>query len=149
MEISGWVIYFISIADGVNKVFGYSILAAIASWLLCLVIACIITENDGELGLKEISFLWKVAKTGIFVFIISILGLVFTPSSKAVAAIYVIPKIVNNETLKEEANEFYIMAKEWLKSTLEEKPSKDDVIREKRKNKPVENKEKSSEKLEI
>lgn len=44
------------------------------------------------------------------------------PSTKEMATIYVIPKIVNsefvNETLPQEMGEIYNLAKDWMRTTL-------------------------------
>jgi hypothetical protein len=51
-------------------------------------------------------------------FVLSIF-LLFCPSTKQIAALYVVPKIVNNETFQEDSKELYNMAIEGLKETLE------------------------------
>jgi hypothetical protein len=43
------------------------------------------------------------------------------PDSKTAAAMYVIPAIANNETIKAESKEIYELAKEGLKKLVEEK----------------------------
>lgn len=65
------------------------------------------------------------------VLILASVGRIFTPTTKELAVIKVVPAIANNETLREDAGELYTLAKEWLKDTLKvetkpvvEKPEK-------------------------
>lgn len=55
--------------------------------------------------------------------LIVVLGiiLIVIPSGKTIAAMYVLPKIANNEVIQGEAKEFYELAKEGLKNLINNK----------------------------
>lgn len=55
--------------------------------------------------------------------ILLILGILI-PSTKQIAAIYVVPHILNNEQVQELPNEFLGLAKDWIE---ELKPTKEEV----------------------
>ena len=118
MNISGWMIYLITIADNLSCAFCIVTIIVGIVGAICAIIRAVGADNldDGEKKAFN-----KCIKTCIFIFSFSLLGTVLVPSGKALAAIYIIPKIANNETLKDEAGEIYKFAKDWLKSTLEDK----------------------------
>ena len=88
-------------------------------WICCSIgKICVKDDNDVELE----SILAKIAsclkKTFVWAFIIALsLSIVRTmlPTTKEMAAIYVIPKIANNENVQEVGSEIMTLAKEWLK----------------------------------
>jgi hypothetical protein len=78
----------------------------------------------------EDRFPWMV-KTGLVsVFLAFVFGIggVFIPSTKELAAIKVIPMIVNNKELKGLGEDVVVLAREWI---TELKPKKSDVKAEK------------------
>jgi hypothetical protein len=61
----------------------------------------------------------KYLRISISIFILALLGLTFVPSTKDVAVIYVLPKIINNENVKALPNEAVLLLRnkmqEWMK----------------------------------
>ena len=55
-----------------------------------------------------------IPKTTIGVTLVSFLLLMFTPSTKQMAAIIVVPKIVNNEKVQVAGDRLYGLAVEWM-----------------------------------
>ena len=60
----------------------------------------------------------KAIKLAVSIFFVSSVLLSLTPSTKTAAAMIVIPAIVNNENLQNEASELYLLAKDALKSAI-------------------------------
>ncbi len=50
----------------------------------------------------------------ILLLVIGIIGRLFIPSSKTVAAMYVIPAIANNEKIQDAGDRLYTLAVEWM-----------------------------------
>ena len=56
----------------------------------------------------------KIRNTAIPCFLLSVIGLVFIPSTKEMAAILVIPQIANSEKVQEAGGKLYDLAVEWM-----------------------------------
>ena len=69
-----------------------------------------------------------VAPVALLLFLLSAAGWLFVPTTKEYAAIKMIPALVNNPKVQDEAKEVYALAKEWLKDQV-----KDEVTPEKKK----------------
>lgn len=96
--ISAFNIYLITRLDNIEFAF---IVGAMLSFVVCaaftFAIICRITEDDKEL-LERMA---KPAKVALVVFILFLTGIVLTPNAKDAAAIYLIPKIANNEQIQD------------------------------------------------
>lgn len=53
------------------------------------------------------SFFWAVM-------FVAVIGLLFIPTTKTVAAMYVVPAIVNNEKMNDAGDRLYALAIEWM-----------------------------------
>ena len=106
--ISPWLIYFIGIADKVGGFFmTLTIASAISIW---------VSGMSGNYNLaKKFSF-YAV----IFAFLASV-----TPSSKTVAAMIVIPPIVNNKQVQELPNNVLEFINDYLKDAKKSLKEKD------------------------
>ena len=133
MTISSFEIYFISLAD---KVRTFSETAIFLSFLFIgiLSIFWLIAKNesckteDDEKVIKKLSiYLKRIA----ICFICCILINIFTPSSKTIAAMYLIPAIVNNEHIQNSTSNALKMleelTKEWLEDFIKKEPKKDGI----------------------
>jgi hypothetical protein len=127
MEISGLTIYGISILNGLYGILSIIGWVGLMGLIILGIFKLVLIGNNGPGDLKKdgdcfclMQKMNKYIKICCIGFIFGILGTIFVPTAKTMAAIYIIPKIVNNETLKNEANEMYGMAKEWLKETIGE-----------------------------
>lgn len=56
------------------------------------------------------------------VWVIAVMAAVFLPSTKNMAAIIVVPAIVNNATVQNEASEIYQLAKQAMRNAVDAKP---------------------------
>jgi hypothetical protein len=57
---------------------------------------------------------WYFIAISVYVFIISFSVAIFTPSTKQMAAILIIPKIANSEKVEKIGNGLYDLAIEWM-----------------------------------
>lgn len=48
------------------------------------------------------------------VMFVAVIGLLFIPTTKTVAAMYVVPAIVNNEKMNDAGDRLYVLATEWM-----------------------------------
>lgn len=62
---------------------------------------------------------WGVVVTTLFIAVAT-----FIPSTKQLAAIMIVPRIVNNEKVQTVGNELYTLAFDWLKELHSEKEKK-------------------------
>lgn len=111
--ISPWLIYLIGIADRVSGVFAF---ISIASIMTLAVGVGILSDSNNSLKALKIPFI---------IAIICGLIAIFTPSSKTVAAMVVIPPIVNNEQLQELPNNVLEFINEYLKDAKKSLKEKD------------------------
>lgn len=66
----------------------------------------------------------RVIKTLIAPWIIALLGLMFVPTSKEMAMIYVVPNIADSQVIKQDIPEIYDLGVDALKDWLKDKKSK-------------------------
>lgn len=66
----------------------------------------------GAIDKEDLFF--PIAKKVIVIAAASLLGLVFTPSTKQMAAIMIVPKIANSEKVQTIGNKVYDLAVEWM-----------------------------------
>ena len=88
-----FTIYLISI---LNSIIGLSIGIAVATPFTALIIFAIHDINNQKISNEWKSRMYKLA----WVFITSLLIIIFTPSSQTAAAMYLVPKVVNNEDVQ-------------------------------------------------
>ena len=117
--MTGWEIYWITRLDGIRILAGVSIIVIFA----ISVIYMIFKDDEYRYGKKEkeyTAFLWKYLKKILPVFMIPILLLVLTPTTKEMFAIKILPKIINNEKLQELPDLGLDYMKQWLKEQAKE-----------------------------
>ena len=105
MEITPLMIYLIGIAD--NVTFFLGIVTRFGGVVGALYLFC---SLDGDYEID-----WKLVKRFLIPYIIFVFLLIITPSSKTLAAMYIIPPIANNQTVQELPKEVLNFVKEYLK----------------------------------
>ena len=105
--MDAWTIYGLALADDVK--FAAVILAIL--FAIAFVVALGVDTGNNRT--------WKRRIAAGFALALAVAT--FTPSAKTVAAMYVLPKIVNSEKVQQLGDEAYDIAIEWMKSL---KPSK-------------------------
>ena len=117
MNITPSLIYWITRLDSVIV---FAVIALLLSLGASIVIGfgySVVKCEDGE---EKASGLIKPLKTSISVLVISTIVAVFVPSSKEGAAMIVIPRVANSESVKDIGDGIVTLAKEWIE---ELKPS--------------------------
>lgn len=111
--ISPWLIYFIGIADRISGVFTC---ISIALCICCVILFIGVVEEQMDINILKKSFIAAV-----------LCGLIaiFTPSSKTVAAMVVIPPVLNNEQVQELPNNVLEFINEYLKDAKKSLKEKD------------------------
>jgi L-asparagine transporter-like permease len=132
--MSPWTLYWITTLDRIQALLICGISTTIILVLGYIIITCMHMDMEQHnLSPEEKAAIsTKMKKMGIYGWFITIvlsIILTFLPSTKSMAFIYIIPKVVNNETIQTEASEIYDLAKTYLKKQLESeviKPEKED-----------------------
>jgi hypothetical protein len=115
--ITSWDIYWITRLDSINVVAGFAV------FILGIIILFGIGFYRELKDEYELFSVWVgVAAT---IFFLSLLCTIFTPSTKEAAAIYLIPKIANNEQMQKipdnAAKLLNAKMEQWIDDTLAEK----------------------------
>jgi hypothetical protein len=115
------LVYWITRLEGINALFAillaFSIVTAIVTGVICLM-----ALTDGGDSEPEFKLCLKICKRAGFVGIVAAIGVIMLPTTKEAAAIVVIPKIANSETVQELGSNFVQLANDWL---VELRPNKD------------------------
>lgn len=101
--ISPWTVYWITRLDSIQSLFALvAILSMIAATLYTLFNLIELERRPPRLG-AIIAFV-----------VLFIVGATLTPTTKEACAIYLIPKIVNNESVQEIGVDIKTLARDWL-----------------------------------
>ena len=113
--------YWLTRLDDINFVLGlFFILGGVATFLLYLYGA--IEYEDAPDRRRQV---WQIARRALSSVILALIVGTFIPTTKEMAAILVIPKIVNNEKVQDAGNKLYDLAVEWLEALKPEKNTKE------------------------
>ena len=118
--MTGTEIYWLTRLDGiVNLSMGLAVFGIIFAVVgtIGLVIWAVCENGKDDKGWWT---LLRIIGTVWFLTIIFALTALFTPTTKEMAAIIVVPKIINNEQVKELPDNVLDLANEWIKSKKEE-----------------------------
>ena len=112
-EVTPNFIYWITRLDEFNALTGIASFISLLSTILFMIIRLCIgpTERNNDYP----RFVLKGFKISLSTCIISALIHVLVPTTKQACAMYVVPKIVNNEKVQEVGKEFYDLALDWMK----------------------------------
>ena len=113
--------YWLTRLDDINYALGlFSILGGVATFLLYAFGA--IEYEDAPDRRRQV---WQIAGRALSSVILALIVGTFIPTTKEMAAILVIPKIVNNEKVQDAGNKLYDLAVEWLEALKPEKNTKE------------------------
>lgn len=120
--ITPWTIYWITRASSIsNTLSAVTVVLGIIG--AALMVACAIADGSGERedakGLLRIG--WKVA----ILFAISLVASILTPTTKELAAMIVIPKVANSESVKQLGDGIVELANQWMEELAPEKKGKE------------------------
>lgn len=112
-----WAIYFLSVVEGLNKLFCLFAALATTGFVVGGIMLFVSMDTDYDANLmRRAKHLLKIsAAAGL----ISVLLVTFIPSSKTLAAMYVLPAIAKNEQLQNFAGNslkaLELLSKQWVK----------------------------------
>ena len=120
MNLSPWTIYWIMQCDSIKAAL-CAMMVVYAAASFCTMWLTLAASMEEKLR-ADCSTFSKWAKKSISVFVaLLIINSVF-PSTKTMAAAYIIPKIANNEAIGAEAKEIYELAKQAMVDLVDVKP---------------------------
>jgi hypothetical protein len=116
--ITSWDIYWITRLDNINGIL-------IIGGTLCLIFITVVLFAAGDIRHDQIWHYKKAIITNIIISTIALLLGLMTPTTKEFAAIYLIPKIANNEQMQKipdnAAKLLNAKMEQWIDDTLAEK----------------------------
>lgn len=117
-----FLIYLLSVVDNLLDASNILIALSIVAIVVSMGLTCGGKVNEEEWAIDGAK---RIRRISIPVLIVAFLVAVFVPSSKTLAAMYLVPKIVNNEKVQDitgkAANVFELKLDEWIKDLSEEK----------------------------
>lgn len=121
MNITPGLVYWISRLDAICNLFlAVAILLGLATFVMSLV--CVVAKFDGD---KDTAVqMLRIIRVTFPVAAIAILLRVFTPTKEEMAAILVIPRIANSETVSDISDGMKTLASEWLEELRPDKKEK-------------------------
>lgn len=114
-ELTAFEVYWILQMDNFVRLFTGMLAASIVCAVTAFVFAAMIRDGCFEGDAKTV-FRYARRIAGLSVVLGVIVSL--TPSTKTLCAIYVVPAIVNNETLQDDASDIYALGVQRLKEAL-------------------------------
>lgn len=112
-----WVIYFLGVVDGLSKLFCFFAATAITGFVVGVIMLFVSMDTDYDANLMRRAK--RLLKISVSVGLISALLATFIPSSKTLAAMYVLPAIAKNEQLQNFAGNSLkapeLLSKQWVK----------------------------------
>lgn len=106
-----WVLQLDSIVAG-------CIILAVLTAVLCVVMTIITCANDFDSLIAPL-----LAAFNMLLMVTFIIAASFIPSTKTAAAMYVIPRVVNNEVIQADMLEIYKLGMDKVKSVLDNVPA--------------------------
>lgn len=120
MTITPATLYWITRLDGIDNLF--MIILVFGTFALVILsitngIATCNTYDDDAALVKKTTSKW--IKTLLFPWLLALFGIIFVPTSKEMAMIYVVPSITESQVVKQDIPEIYDLGvkalKDWLK----------------------------------
>ena len=117
MTITPTIMYWFTRLDGFNVFFGIS--CFILGFSLAITIVCFLATSDPN-GCDQHAH--AVSKTMLKwlvpTWLVCVIGLLFTPTTKEMAMIYVVPRITESQIIKQDLPELYDLGINALKDVL-------------------------------
>lgn len=123
--ISMWDIYWLTRLDGIRDIFGITLIVIISIGIGVLCGAPFLIDSWDKV--KKSFKRWAII--GGTISFICMLALIFIPTTKEFAAIWLIPKIANNEQIQKIPNNAVLLLnkkmEQWIDAQLAEKPKEE------------------------
>lgn len=114
-------IYWIGQCDQILRMLGPAAVMGLIFAITLTIVAAASTFGSSVPRILRI-LLSVLAPLSWAVMLVAVIGLMFIPTTKTAAAMYVVPAIVNNEKLNDAGDRLYALAIEWME---ELRPAKD------------------------
>lgn len=131
--MSPFLVYLLMMADDIKGVFGFLALLLGVATTGCFIGRAVYSSRVYERDVREQSSDWRVWQTWVnltkrlpWLFGLALIFSTFTPSSKTIAAMIVLPKITSPQaidTVSKESRDIYELAKKALANLAEDKPA--------------------------
>lgn len=125
MTITPATLYWITRLDGINNLFLVILVFgtfALAILSIANIIASCSPQDEDSPVIKEAVGKW--IKILLFPWVLALFGNIFTPTSKEMAMIYVVPHLAESQVVKQDIPEVYDLGvkalKDWLKKETKE-----------------------------
>lgn len=130
MEITPWELYALLKLDSIITLFRViCVLSAIFS-IIFIIASADVRENSTGFEKRAV----KRVLPAVLLFVFSLTCSHMIPTTKQMATIFVLPKLINSELVQkdipEEAKEIYSLCKQYLKNQVDETKEKKDVQKE-------------------
>ena len=117
MMITTQQMYWLTRLDGIVITLGVFIVVGVIAAIILYIVGVTACDIDDESCQKT----WRIATRLLYAVSLAVVIWIFIPTTKEMAAIIVIPKIVNNEKVQDAGNKLYDLAVEWLEALKPEK----------------------------
>lgn len=126
MTISHTMMYWFTRLDGINTILSIAgVLITFALLFLTVVyFAETVNATYDQEDEKELNIMKKWIKGLLLPWIFVLLGVLFIPTSKELAMIYVVPSITESQVVKQDLPEIYDLGVKSLKNWLKDKAEK-------------------------
>ena len=116
MTLSAWDIYLVTRMDSLN--FFFTLVTILSAVCIVFFVFCWIDAGCSWHSKEEVKEKRAFAAKRIMIFFCPLLvgafGAILTPSTKTLAAMIVLPAIVNSEAVQQIPSELTTLAREWL-----------------------------------
>ena len=125
MTISHAMMYWFTRLDGINAILSVAgvLITFALVFLIVVYFGATVNLTDAE-DEKELNVMKKWIKGLLLPWIFIILGVLFIPTSKELAMIYVVPSITESQVVKQDLPEIYDLGVKSLKNWLKDKAEK-------------------------
>ena len=121
MTITPATMYWFTRLDGLNVAFAVATFLGIFAVIITAIGFFATSNSEYDNEEKNHNTIKSVLKWLVPTWLICLLGLLFTPTTKEIAMIYVVPHIAESQIIKQDIPELYDLGvnalKDWLKQT--------------------------------
>ncbi len=127
--MSAWDVYWIMQMDSLRDFATGSLSLLVPVWII-LTVGCVMAAcecDDEKDAQKTVGKFWVRCSCALLALCaVSLTALSFVPSTKTMAAMYVVPAIANNERLQTDLADVYDLGMERLREVLDAEPGTTD-----------------------
>ena len=123
--MSMWLMYLIIILDDLQQTVNIcGVIILILAILFFVIAAFMAMSNDSDEYIKQKKYCLKNSYRLIIASVILSLGMVLIPTTKQAAAIYFVPKVINNKQVCKMPDKLVTLANDWMDEQIKSIKSK-------------------------